>query len=223
MGYVELASMKTALIDRTDIHLTGQERIVLLDMAIAVPAGSVLYEFGWDRLALALGKVPGTKAAERALERLTLSLRNKNVISRTRPGGNGRTAQYKLDLLVTDITLESCPPVLDELPPTSGEVAPHFSGGERDGKRDKEGPPPCPKHPQGWHHDEPCLACKRLRLAAADQPTQSAMVTVQYLSRCLPGTHRLVHDGTCMNCATHPLDIAAERLPSAPAGAPVPA
>lgn len=222
MGYVELEQVKDALLARDDIRLTNQERIVILDMADALRPATVVYEFGWDRLAKALGKVPGTKAAERALERVVLGLRTKGVLDRIRVGGNGRTAAYDM-LLLTEVRQESCPPLLGELPPTSDGVAPHSEGGVRAGKGQIEGqgadappPPTCSRHPLGWDHDQPCRTCMAARLAhlAAEapltRPTQSYLVTVQPSDRCAPGRHLLVGDGTCRICPTHPDDIAAE-------------
>lgn len=211
MGYLELEQVKDALLDRDDVHLTGQERTVLLDMAAALRHATVVYEFGWDRLAKAIGKSPGTKAAERAMERIMLGLRTKGVIERIRVGGNGRTARYDI-LLLTHVSEESCPPLLEELPPTSDRVAPHSDGGVREGRRDKEGAPPpiCSKHPLGWDHAEPCRTCMKARHAAAQVARPSQMITVQPDDHCRPGLHLLVPDGTCRLCDKHPADIADE-------------
>lgn len=67
----------------------------------------------------------------------------------------------------------------------------------------------CDAHPDGW--SQPCRACGEARKRAdAANASSSAprMQTVSPGSRCSPGRHRLVADGTCMNCDVRAEDVA---------------
>lgn len=75
------------------------ERAALLDMALAVEDGSLTYAWGHERLAVALDKEPGTKAAKRALERVLSSLIDKGLIVRTSRAHRGHNAEYRLAVL----------------------------------------------------------------------------------------------------------------------------
>lgn len=66
----------------------------------------------------------------------------------------------------------------------------------------EEAPPPCPKHPSGWQHDQPCRKCAALRQHAEKRPTPSQQQTVRPgpENHCAPGSHKLLADGTCLLC-----------------------
>lgn len=96
MGFTTLERMKDALLTTA---VSPLERIVLLDMAIAVDDVAPVYSWGHDRLALALGKPPGTRAATRAVERVLGSLRSRGLLVLTARPHRGRRAEYALALL----------------------------------------------------------------------------------------------------------------------------
>lgn len=93
MGYATHKRMSYSLLGA---GLPTMERIVLLDMALAVEEGSLIYAWGHERLAVALDKEPGTKAAKRALERVLSSLVDKGLIVRTSRAYRGHNAEYRL-------------------------------------------------------------------------------------------------------------------------------
>lgn len=226
MGYRHLAGMKRALVGQP---VTSLERLVLHDMA-AASADGITYAFGWDRLAEAIGKEPGSKAAERALERVIPSAIAKGFISRTRKGGNGRTAVYRLDVIAPDGEVAPrsearvAPRSGPSSPPVSGELPPAQTGGHRDREEPREGRASaptlhCPKHPDG-NASTPCRGCQQAREARAAQPTISAPFTVQPGRWCPPGAHRLTGDDSCVICDKRPHEIAAEPIRSRYAGEP---
>lgn len=89
--------MKSALLTTT---VTSLERAVLLDMATAVVDGSLTYSWGHDRLALAIGKVPGSPAAKQALSvRILPSLIAKGLIRKRSDAHRGHRAEYELVVL----------------------------------------------------------------------------------------------------------------------------
>lgn len=97
MGFTTLERMKSALLTTT---VTSLERTVLLDMATAVDDGSLIYSWGHDRLALAIGKTPGTTAAKSALTRRILpSLISKGLLRKTSDAHRGHRAEYELVVL----------------------------------------------------------------------------------------------------------------------------
>lgn len=97
MGFASLERMKGALLTTT---VTSLERMVLLDMAIAVDDDSPIYSWGHDRLALAIGKTPGTTAAKSALtRRIFPSLISKGLIRKVSDAHRGHRAEYELLVL----------------------------------------------------------------------------------------------------------------------------
>ncbi|QMU98210.1 hypothetical protein FVO59_14215 [Microbacterium esteraromaticum] len=97
MGFTTLERMKSALLTTT---VTSLERAVLLDMAIAVDDDAPLYTWGHDRLALAIGKTPGTPAAKQALSvRILPSLISKGLIRKRSAAHRGHRAEYELLVL----------------------------------------------------------------------------------------------------------------------------
>lgn len=96
MGFVTLDRMKEALLSAP---VSPLERIVLLDMAVAVQDGAPTYTWGHDRLALALGREPGLKATKSALERVLSALTSRGLIVRTGAAHRGRHAEYRLAVL----------------------------------------------------------------------------------------------------------------------------
>lgn len=97
MGYRTHRQMSLAILGA---GLSSMERTVLLDMALAVEDGSLTYSWGHERLALAIGKQPGTPAAKQALShRILPSLINKRMISRTTDAHRGHRAEYELSVL----------------------------------------------------------------------------------------------------------------------------
>lgn len=96
MGFTTLERMKAALLD---VAVTPLERIVLFDMAVAVDDDAPQYSWGHDRLALALGKAPGSKAATRAVDRVLSALRDRGLVTLTVKPHRGRRAEYALAVL----------------------------------------------------------------------------------------------------------------------------
>ncbi|MGZ0066685.1 hypothetical protein [Microbacterium arborescens] len=96
MGYKTHRQMSLATLG---VGLPTLERAALLDMALAVEDGSLTYGWGHERLAVALDKEPGTKAAKRALERVLSSLIDKGLIVRTSRAHRGHNAEYRLAVL----------------------------------------------------------------------------------------------------------------------------
>ncbi|MGY1551584.1 hypothetical protein ACW5CM_07330 [Microbacterium sp. A588] len=89
--------MKTALLTTTTTPL---ERTVLLDMAVAVNDDALVYSWGHDRLAQAIGKAPGSTAAKQALSvRILPSLIAKGLISVKSAAHRGHRAEYELLVL----------------------------------------------------------------------------------------------------------------------------
>jgi hypothetical protein len=88
--------MKNALLTTT---VTSFERIVLLDMAVAVDDDAPLYSWGHDRLALALGKMPGTRSATRAVDRVLAGLRTRELVKLSGKPHRGRRAEYTLTVI----------------------------------------------------------------------------------------------------------------------------
>ncbi|MGX1703724.1 hypothetical protein [Microbacterium sp. NPDC055357] len=104
MGYTTLERMKSALLTAT---VTSLERTVLLDMAIAVDDDAPLYTWGHDRLALAIGKRPGSPAAKQALSvRILPSLIAKGLIRLHSKAHRGHRAEY--ELLVLEMGIGAC-------------------------------------------------------------------------------------------------------------------
>lgn len=92
MGHREVAAMKTHLLRA---GVTSLERLVLLDMAAALEDGSTVYSWGHDRLALAIGKEPGSQAAKSALSvRILPSLIGKGLIRLRAAAHRSRRAEY---------------------------------------------------------------------------------------------------------------------------------
>ena len=96
MGYKTHRQMGLATLGT---GLPTLERAALLDMALAVEDGSLVYAWGHERLAVALDKEPGTKAAKRTLERVLSSLIDKGLIARTSRAYRGHNAEYTLTVL----------------------------------------------------------------------------------------------------------------------------
>lgn len=97
MGYLTHKRMSQALLGA---KVPTLERIVLLDMALAVKDGTLVYSWGHDRLTLAIGKEPGTPAAKQALSgRILPSLARRGLIRKTSEAHRGRHAEYVLAVL----------------------------------------------------------------------------------------------------------------------------
>lgn len=96
MGFVTLDRMKDALLAEP---VSDLERIVLLDMAVAVDDDTVIYTWGHERLARALGRQPGLKATKSALERVLSRLTARGLLVRTGEAHRGRHAEYTLAVL----------------------------------------------------------------------------------------------------------------------------
>jgi hypothetical protein len=97
MGFTTLERMKRALLTAT---VSSTERLVLLDMAVAVDDTTGIYSWGHERLALAIGKMPGTPAAKQALSgRVIPSLIARGLISKTSSAYPGHRAEYELLVL----------------------------------------------------------------------------------------------------------------------------
>lgn len=97
MGFTTLERMKDALLTTA---VTPLERAVLLDMAVAVDDAAPVYSWGHDRLALAIGKTPGTAAAKQALSvRILPSLISKGLIRKTSDAHRGHRSVYELPVL----------------------------------------------------------------------------------------------------------------------------
>lgn len=97
MGYKTHKRMGEALLR---VKVPTMERVVLLDMALAVQDGSLVYSWGHDRLALAIGKEPGTPAAKQALSgRILPRLIERGLIHKTSEAHRGRHAEYVLSVL----------------------------------------------------------------------------------------------------------------------------
>lgn len=97
MGFATLDRMKDALLS---VPVSQLERVVLLDMAVAVEDGSLVYTWGHERLARAIGKEPGTTAAKQALSgRILPSLSRKHLIRKAADSYRGRHAEYVLSVL----------------------------------------------------------------------------------------------------------------------------
>ncbi|MCA1306358.1 hypothetical protein LC082_05535 [Microbacterium esteraromaticum] len=89
--------MKSALLTTA---VTPLERAVLLDMAVAVDDAAPVYSWGHDRLALAIGKTPGTAAAKQALSvHILPSLISKGLIRKTSDAHRGHRSVYELPVL----------------------------------------------------------------------------------------------------------------------------
>lgn len=97
MGFKTHKQMGEALLR---VKVPTMERVVLLDMALAVEDGSLVYSWGHDRLALAIGKEPGTPAAKQALSgRILPRLIERGLIRKTAEAHRGRRAEYVLSVL----------------------------------------------------------------------------------------------------------------------------
>lgn len=97
MGFKTHKQMGEALLR---VKVPTMERVVLLDMALAVEDGSLVYSWGHDRLALAIGKEPGSIAAKSALsQRIIPSLIRKRLIDKTSEAHRGHHAEYVLSML----------------------------------------------------------------------------------------------------------------------------
>ena len=97
IGYKTHKRMGEALLT---VKVPTMERVVLLDMALAVEDGSLVYSWGHDRLALAIGKEPGTPAAKQALSgRILPRLMERGLIRKTAEAHRGRHAEYVLSVL----------------------------------------------------------------------------------------------------------------------------
>ncbi len=97
MGYKTHKRMGEALLR---VKVPTMERVVLLDMALAVEDGTLVYSWGHDRLALAIGKEPGTPAAKQALSgRILPHLIERGLIHKTSQAHRGRHAEYVLSVL----------------------------------------------------------------------------------------------------------------------------
>lgn len=83
--------------------VTIMEAAVLIDMAQAVQAGSTIYSWGHDRLALVILKPPGSIAAKRALTgRIIPALISKGLVTKLAGAHRGRRAEYDLTFLHDD-------------------------------------------------------------------------------------------------------------------------
>lgn len=179
MGFTTLERMKDALLTTT---VSSLERIVLLDMATAVDDVAPVYSWGHDRLALALGKPPGTRAATRAVERVIGSLRARGLLVLTARPHRGRRAEYALALLdenaprsergafgsrVTHDAHENAPRSEHECTPVSDGMDPGQTGVPL--------PISLPRTPPG----------KRTASGARRRPSKRQMIFVADLSRLL--------------------------------------
>lgn len=99
MGFLALDRMKRALLT---VETSPLDRIVLLDMAVAVNDDSTIYSWGHERLALALGKPPRSKAARSAVDRVIARLTANGRIRLTAKPHPGRSAEYDLLLIRND-------------------------------------------------------------------------------------------------------------------------
>lgn len=136
MGYKTHRQMSLATLG---VGLPSLERAALLDMALAVEDGSLVYAWGHDRLALALDKEPGTKAAKRALERVLSSLIDRGLIVRTSRAYRGHNAEYTLTVLegngprsergpIVHVPAENGPRFEAEWAPVSDRMGPTLGG-----------------------------------------------------------------------------------------------
>ncbi|WP_448712745.1 hypothetical protein [Microbacterium profundi] len=96
MGFVTYDRMKDALLS---VPVSGLERTVLLDMAIAVLDEAPIYTWGHARLARALGKMPGTKATRSTLDRILSGLKARGLLVLVAKPHRGRSAEYALAVL----------------------------------------------------------------------------------------------------------------------------
>lgn len=99
MGFATLDRMKDALLS---VPVSPLERIILLDMAVAVADDSPAYTWGHERLARALGRQPGQKATKSALERVLSGLTARGLLVRTADAHRGRHAEYSLAVLTLE-------------------------------------------------------------------------------------------------------------------------
>lgn len=121
MGFATLDRMKDALLTEP---VSTLERIVLLDMAVAVADDSPVYTWGHDRLARALGRQPGLKATKSALERVLSGLTARGLLVRTGNAHRGRHAEYSLAVL----ELEGPRSERGPFPADPAEKGPRFEG-----------------------------------------------------------------------------------------------
>lgn len=90
-----------------EVGVTLMEAAVVIDMAQAVKAGSTVFSWGHDRLALAILKRPGSIAAKRALTgRIIPALISKGIITKRSGAHRGRHAEYDLIVLHDDWAAE---------------------------------------------------------------------------------------------------------------------
>jgi len=172
-----------------------------------------VYFGGADHRAEALGE----GISDRAVRKLVQELKTVGVLIERSPAHRGRNAVYELGFRAIDRRNQEDPlsagkAVLDV--PKGGTTrsakeelqVPPYKEGEVIGGNSS---PFCAKHPQGT--DEPCRPCgnarQRANVLAPQRPAATFMQTVQPGVHCAPGTHRLVADGTCINC-----DIRAEEV-----------
>lgn len=52
-----------------------------------------------------------------------------------------------------------------------------------------EAPSPCPRHPNGWHHDDPCRRCRDLRIYDAQQRSARSPINSQPVHSAPPREH----------------------------------
>jgi len=56
-------------------------------------------------------------------------------------------------------------------------------------------PTPCPKHPEGWDHDDPCRRCQRLREHAEQQAIAAKQRANQQRRKAIAACDRCDHNG----------------------------
>ncbi|KTS91874.1 hypothetical protein NS183_01825 [Microbacterium testaceum] len=161
MGHREVAAMKARLL-RADV--TTLERLVLLDMAAALADGSTIYSWGHDRLALAIGKEPGSKAAKSALSvRVLPSLIDKGLLKLRSAAHRSRRAEYDVLVLAemgTDQPVDKSGMGTGSKPewvPVSGAMG----SGQTDTPATLPAPIPAPgseEHPNHHRHEPNALA-----------------------------------------------------------------
>lgn len=134
MGFVILDRMKDALLT---VPVSPLERVILLDMATAVDDAAPVYTWGRDRLARALGKTPGTKAAQSAVDRTLSSLRTRGLLVLVARPHRGRSAEYALAVLSAPRSergpFPTAPVDNSENAPRSGTESTPVSGGMHPG------------------------------------------------------------------------------------------
>ncbi|MFC7789735.1 hypothetical protein ACU045_12245 [Microbacterium sp. MAHUQ-60] len=187
MSHAEAAALKERLIG---VPVTPFERIVLLDMAESVKSGTTVYKHGHNRLALAIGKRPGTAAAKQALSgRILPALLAKKLLAKISDAHPGYNAEY--EILALREAVDNSPEmgngqhvmgnglsrewVTDSADMGNAQtVTPSkdtstLSSEAAIAPHPVSSPPEperaCRRHPNGWDHDERCRTCGQDREA----------------------------------------------------------